>query len=229
MEESDVAADPTAPARNLPTRRAAARALWLAGAVVAFALMAAPARAADPADPDWPCQQRKIAAISAGQVWSGPPLDAVGDSWRDDPAVSGLARELAARRTDMEQAKKLIADFAASAGNARNERLSAVAAGVLSIINQDRASIIAGIERYAKRQRALAEKIERQTAELQAMPVDGSAAEQSQRADLQEVQDWDARIFQEREQSLIYVCDLPVQLERRAFALGRELSSHLER
>ena len=60
------------------------------------------------------------------------------------------------------------------------------------------------------------------------LPVDGTEAEQSERADLQEILDWDTRIFQEREHSLTYVCDLPVQIERRAFALGREIQRHLD-
>lgn len=195
--------------------------------VAALALPALPATAADPADADWPCQQRKVAAISPGQIWSGPSLEAIGESWRDDPIVSDLAHRLAARRTEIEEAKTLIAGFAAAAGENRNQKLAALAAGVLSVINGDRASLIAGIERYAKRQHQLAEKIERQTAELETLPEDGSEAEQSQRADLLEVQAWDTRIFQEREKSLTYVCELPVQLERRAFALGREMQTHL--
>jgi len=195
--------------------------------LASLALPALPTSAADPADPDWPCQQRKVASISPGQVWSGPPLEAIGDAWRDDPIVSELARRLAARRTELDEAKTLIAGFVAASGADRNEKLAALAAGVLSVINGDRASLIAGIERYARRQQQLAEKIERQTAELAALPEGGSEAEQSQRADLLEIQAWDSRIFQERERSLTYVCELPVQLERRAFALGREMQTHL--
>jgi hypothetical protein len=183
--------------------------------------------AADPTDENWPCVQRKVPQISAGQIWSGPSLDEVGRTWLDDPTVSDLARHIAARRTEMPEAQTLIGQFADGAGAGRNHRLTLLAAGVLSLINRERASIIAGIERYATRQKALAAKIEQQTAELQAMPVNGTETEQSQRADLQEIQDWDTRIFQEREHSLTYVCDLPVQLERRAFALGREIQQHL--
>lgn len=183
--------------------------------------------AADPADPDWPCPQRKTPQISAAQVWPGPPLDGIGTSWRDDPEVAELAGRLAARRTTLEEAKPLIADFAQRAGAQKDEKLTAVAAGVLQLLNNERASLMAGIERYTKRQRALAEKIERQTAELAALPEDGTEAEQSDRADLLEILTWDSRIFQERQQSLTYVCELPVQIERRAFELGRELGHHL--
>jgi hypothetical protein len=212
----------SAPRRTRFLRRIAAA----AGVVVLCGWATGP-HAADPADPDWPCQQRKVAAISAGQVWSGPPLEGVGESWREDPLVADLARRLAERRIDLEQAKSLVSDFAANSGPDRAERLTRLAAGMLTIINRDRASIIAGIERYAKRQRALAARIEQQSAELLAMPTE-TEDDRSRRADLQEVQDWDERIFQEREHSLTYVCELPVELERRAFALGREIARYLE-
>lgn len=208
--------------------------LILPGAALAVVLMtatlslASPAQAADPLDEGWPCQQRKVPTISAGQIWSGPPLEEAGTAWQSDHTVSDLARKVSARRTEMAEAESLIAAFADAAGADKNQRLTALAAGVLALINDERASIVSGIGRYTNRQRNLAEKIERQTAELAALPTDGTEAQQSQRADLQEIQDWDTRIFQEREHSLTYVCDLPVQLERRAFALGRVIQGHLD-
>jgi hypothetical protein len=208
--------------------RLMSRGAALAALMTATLSLASIAQAADPTDEGWPCQQRKVPTISAGQIWSGPPLDDVGTAWQREPEISELARKVAARRTSTDEAATLIDAFAGTAAADKNRRLTVLAAGVLSIINRERASIISGIERYTKRQRGLAEKIERQTAELDALPVDGTEAEQSQRADLQEIQDWDTRIFQEREHSLTYVCDLPVQLERRAFALGREIQGHLE-
>ena len=39
--------------------------------------------------------------------------------------------------------------------------------------------------------------------------------------------DWSTRIFQDRQQSLTYVCETPVILEQRAFALGRAIAAHL--
>lgn len=212
-------------------KRRPTQAAHLLGAMLASAIalqLAGPAAfAADPADPNWPCPQRKTPRISAVQVWSGPSLDEVGTSWRDDPEVAELASRLAARRTTLEEAKPLIAEFAQRAGAEKDKKLTAVAAGVLQLLNSERASIMSGIERYAKRQRSLAEKIEKETAELNTLPENGTEAEQSERADLLEILAWDSRIFQERQQALTYVCELPVQIERRAFELGRELGRHL--
>ena len=39
---------------------------------------------------------------------------------------------------------------------------------------------------------------------------------------------WDTRIYKDRQQSLTYVCETPVLLERRAFWLARTIASHLD-
>jgi hypothetical protein len=205
-----------------------ARVLANVPAAAILFLSAAVAGAASPTDPDWPCIQPKVAQISAGQVWSGPPIEEIGESWREDAATSELAAKLAARRTTMEEAKSLISDFAAAEGGDKSRRLTALFTGTLSLINSERASIIAGIGRYAKRQRALSQKIEDDMAELAQLPQDDSPDSVSQREDLQEVQAWDIRIFQERQRALTYVCEQPVVLEKRAFAIGREIMAHLK-
>jgi hypothetical protein len=185
-------------------------------------------RAASPTDPDWPCIQPKVPQISAGQVWDGPPIDTIGETWRDNSTIADLAEKLASRRTTLDEAKTLIADFAARNQENSAPKLTALFAGTLSLINSERGSIIAGIGRYAKRQKALSKKIEDDMAELNKLPQDDSPDSVSQRADMQEVQAWDVRIFQEREKSLRYVCEQPVVLEQRAFAIGREILSRLK-
>jgi hypothetical protein len=198
--------------------------------IAGLSILAAPAATAAGNDPDWPCVQRKVTEISAGQVWNGPPLDGIGDSWRDDDVVAELARTIASRRTDMAEAKERIAAFASAAGAEKNRRLTLLFAGVLATINDERSSIIAGIGRYARRQQGLARKISAQSEELDKLPKDNATDEQiDRREELLEMQAWDSRIFRERERSLQYVCELPVLLDQRAFALGREVSAELDK
>ena len=186
-------------------------------------------RAAAGEDPDWPCVQRKVAEISAAQVWSGPPLDA-DDAWRNDSALAELAGTIASRRTDLADARRKIEEFVAAAGADRNPRLTLLFAGVLASINAERRSIMAGIARYAHRQHALAEKIAGESAELDRLPAQGGTADESaRRQELLEAQEWDTRIFREREGSLRYVCELPTLLEQRAFALGKEIVAQLQK
>ncbi|MFM9842147.1 MAG: hypothetical protein ACKVOI_04165 [Dongiaceae bacterium] len=200
----------------------------LAVCAVLPALIAGPSRAASSTDPDWPCIQPKVPQIAAGQVWSGPPVEEIGKSWRKDRAISELAQKLAERRTSLAEAKTLIGNFAASLQGDKSQPLTALFARTLTLINSERASIIAGIGRYAKRQRALSKKIEDEMAELNQLPQDESEDSVSQRQDLLDVQAWDVRIFQEREKALRYVCEQPVLLEQRAFAIGREIQAHLK-
>ena len=46
---------------------------------------AAAAFAADPRYPDWPCNQIKVPELSVAAIWTGPPIDDVGDTWENDP------------------------------------------------------------------------------------------------------------------------------------------------
>jgi len=167
--------------------------------------------------------------ISPGQVWNGPPFQSVDDSWRNDDALADLARKLASRRTELTEATTLIAAFAGKTGPDKNGKLTMLFAGVLETINQDRGSILNGIGRYAHRQKSLAEKIETQSAELDSLPVSGTADQKARRDELDEMQTWDTRIFQERERSLRYVCELPVLLEQRAYAIGKEIAAYLDK
>ena len=202
-------------------------ALLLATTLVAGAI--APVAAAGE-DPDWPCIQRKVSEISAAQVWSGPPLDATADAWRDDSALAELAAAIASRRTEMADAKGKIAEFAAATGADGNRRLTLLFAGVLATINAERSSIMAGIGRYAHRQHDLAEKIAGEAAELDRLPAEGGTEDEiARREELSDAQTWDTRIFRERERSLRYVCELPTLLEQRAFALGKEILTQLKK
>jgi hypothetical protein len=202
----------------------------LAGIAALGILRAGSGVAADAQDPDWPCIQRKVSEISPAQVWNGPPLGADEDAWRNDDALAGLAATIASRRTDLADAKTQITDFAGSAGTDRNRRLTLLFAGVLASINAERSSIMVGIGRYARRQHALAEKISGEAAALDQLPAQGGTQDEiAHREELSEAQEWDTRIFRERERSLRYVCELPTVLEQRAFALGKEIAAQLKK
>jgi hypothetical protein len=184
-------------------------------------LLPASARAAASDDPDWPCIQRLVPRISAAQVWAGPEPEAA--MWQGDIEVSRLAARLAARRTPLNETEKLVEDFAeAQAKDAVNAKLTALFGRTLQVINQDRASIVAGIKRFAKRQRQLAERIRETRAKLK--DDSGEASDD----DLRELLTWDLRIFDEREKSMTYLCEQPVLLEQRAFALGRTIYFFVE-
>lgn len=174
-------------------------------------------------DPDWPCVQRLVPEIAAGMIWAGPPLDAVDPA--PAPMIDQLAAELAARRVPVAEAEVQVDAFAdALASEQKEEQLTKLFARTLEIINRDRISIIQGIKKYARGERALAQAIADKNARLAALPTDQIA----ERETLMAERDWDLRIYDDRQSALSYLCEQPVLLEQRAFALARAIAAHLE-
>lgn len=194
---------------------------------VAYLLPAATPLAAGN-DPDWPCIQRLVPRISAAQVWSGPLPEA--EMWAGNIDISRLASKIAVRRTPINDAEKLVERFAdkqlADMETAdANRALTGLMGRSLEIINSNRASLIAGIKRFARRQAQLAERIRANRVKAQGT---GGEAEIEAGVTLNDALVWDLRIFDEREKSLTYLCEQPVLLEQRAFALGRSIGYFLE-
>ena len=196
--------------------------------VLAFGLLLGPAQAKAADEADWPCIQRKVPQVSAGMVWAGPAVEDLEEDWRADQEVAFLARRISARSLPIEEAQRLIDSYAATLKDQKNRKLTLLFAATLATINGDRGSIIEGIGRYTRRQQSLAERIQKQTSELNRLPVNGGAEDQARRRELEERLTWDTRIFEERERSLAYVCEQPVILEQRLFALSREIMKHLD-
>lgn len=198
--------------------------------LAALSLLAAPALAQPKGDPDWPCVQRKVSTLSPGSVWTGPDIAEAG-SWGDDFEAAALAQKVASRRTALTEVDPLLDDFAAKAGPEKDKRLTRVYAGVFEILNGERNKVIAGIGRYAQGQRKLAERI-RDEADKISATKDGPSAQDARdipkdASELDTKFTWDRRIFQERSQSLTYVCEVPTLLEQRLGEIARRIQARL--
>jgi len=135
-------------------------------AALAFLVVAtAPALAQTQQDQDWPCIQRKMPTISAGAVWNGPALPP-GSDWDKDFDTAALAQTLASRRTSLDEADALLDAFATKAGPEKDRRLTNVFAGVLELVNTERSRILDGIDRYARGQQRLADRIREEAGKL---------------------------------------------------------------
>ncbi len=212
-----------------PVRMALAFTVAVAGVAVEPA--AAQQQRGGGRDPEWPCVQVLVPTIAAAMIWPEPPIAPGTTGWRDDPVVRDLAADLAARRTPVEEVEQRTEEFAASLDpEVKDERLTLLFAGALETINRDRASIIAGIKRFARQQRALGEQIRQANATLRRLAAateNDSERQRVRRRELEEQRDWSVRIFDEREGSLTYLCEQPVVLEQRAFALARAIAAQL--
>jgi hypothetical protein len=175
---------------------------------------------------DWPCVQREVPEISAGVVWSGGAIDPEDRSWSTDEKIAPKVAEVSSRRKTVEEAIAAIDQFAASLTEDRNRLLTGLFIGVLQNVNAERTKVMGGIKRYARKQAALANRIKErsiQRAELSRKDVP-SEDEKRKLADLDEQITWDTRIYDDREQSLRYVCETPVLMEQRLFQIGRHIS-----
>ena len=193
--------------------------------LVGIGLLVAPVLdAAETADPDWPCVQRLLPEVAGGMIWPGPPLDETQPATTDN-ALEALAVELAARRVPIEEAEHQVEAFATTLGAGdKAKQLTHLFKTTLDIINRDRASIINGIKKFSRGQRTLADKITAKNQEIES--IDKSEILKRDTATAE--RDWDIRIFEDRRQSLTYLCEQPVLLEQRAFALARAIAGHLE-
>lgn len=180
-------------------------------------------------DPDWPCVQRKVPSLSAGQMWDGPDVGQL-TGWDDDPQIKSLIPRLASRRTRPEDIGKLIEGFAEPLPkDQRDAKLTLLFAGTLDAINRDRAVVMAGIERFERRQKELAKQIENEDRELSDLrkAARADASLQSKVNDADERNRWDVRVFTERQAAVTYACEVPQLIEQRAFDVAREIRGRM--
>ncbi|WP_283179695.1 hypothetical protein [Gemmobacter sp. 24YEA27] len=193
--------------------------------LVLIALLPGSALAAGEADPDWPCIQRRQPQLSLGQVWAGPQPDDAITALAAEPEIQRVASVLALRRTSPEEAAALVETFVA--GGSDPARLTALYLATFNHIQRTRDRVMAGITRYAHKQAGLDEQIKARRHEFEQLSAADSPDFDAIDKAEQDI-DWSTRIFQDRQRALTYVCETPVILEQRAFAIGRLISGKLQ-
>jgi hypothetical protein len=192
-------------------------------------LVARPALGAEASNPDWPCVQRKVAVLTSAQFWDGPQVEGL-SHWHDNPSVTQLIPKLSSRRVAIEDATSAIERFASEQPpDKRDTALTLLFAGLLQTMNEERSIVMSGIERFQQRQRGRAHEIERQGTEIERLKQ-RAASDEGARGELSLAEDkykWDVRVFTERQQSLPLACEIPVLIEQRLFALGREIRAQM--
>jgi hypothetical protein len=185
------------------------------------------ALAADPRFPDWPCSQVKVPEISVAAVWAGPAIDDVGNAWEEDAAIRDLVARLAARRTPLEDAQKAISDVITGTASERQKKAKLLFAGLFKTLNHERNDVMHGLERYFRKQREFSNQIRSTILQLRELQ-DGPNPDQSRVDELTNRVEWDTRIFDERRKTINFVCEVPVVIEQRLFALARAIQQSLE-
>jgi hypothetical protein len=184
-----------------------ARRVGLVCLIVAAAPALAQAAGRAPLDPDWPCQQPKVADYPLASVWDGPPIEAKPS---DDPAIRELAAQMSQRRVPMEYVRAAVARLASSSGPEAKEKIKQAFVVAFNELVRQRAEVIAGLDRVGRKQRETAERIR---AENDARGV-AAPAMATQDAALQKLQ-WDMRVYEDRRRTVSYVCEAPQAIEAR--------------
>lgn len=196
--------------------------------VAASALFATPALAVgDPNDPNWPCVQRKVPELTLGALWTGPQFEPGSSDWEADPQVVELVSYLQQRRVPIEEATKAITDFAEASGGDARARLTLLFAGLFERMNSERRDVVNGIVRFANKQRTFADQVRASTASLDALRNDPKADFSVVQAKTDEVL-MQTRVFEERQKAITFVCEVPVLIEQRLFALGKAVTAAME-
>ena len=177
-------------------------------------------------NPDWPCRQILVGRLSVAAVWAGPSIEGI--AWQNEEPIADIVAKLAARRTPIEDAERTIEDFARSQGAGKTKKLIAVFAGLFETLNDERTQVIEGLLRFGAKQKELADKIRAENALAREGPgKKPDTSEQDAKTVAQDLE-WDLRVFDERRQSLTYVCETPTLIEQRLFALAKVIQSNLE-
>jgi hypothetical protein len=195
-------------------------------AVAMAAWVTQPAFALDPRYPDWPCQQLKVPEISIASIWTGPSIEAIDKEKTADPKEAELISRLAARRTPIEDARKLIADYVIGTNEEKQQKAKTLFAALYSTLNAQRDQVMNGIERFSRKQKAVAEEIREKTRKMREMQ-DMPNPDQTQNDAFASQLLWQTRIFEDRRKSTSYVCDVPVLIEKRLFDLGSAIQNSL--
>lgn len=174
---------------------------------------------------DWPCIQVFVPEVSVAVHWPVEISETELASWRDDKDVARLARKLGDLESYTDELRAEVAAFTESLSEAaRLPALNSLAAGIVEVTNDRRSMFMKGIKRYTRQQSVIAKKIETMLNDVAAL--DGND-EADSRAEIEETLHWQERIYDQREKSIIALCDRPVELEERLSEVLRDVAQYL--
>ena len=171
--------------------------------------------------------QAKVPELSVVAMWGGPPLDDAAKAWENDPKIKDLVPRLAARRVPLADAEKSVAEFITGSAAEREQKAKLLFAGLFDRLNRERTEVMNGIERLNRRQQELADKLRSDIAELHKVQ-DAPTPDAAKLAEMSRQVEWSTRIFEDRRKSIRFVCEVPVLIEQRLFALGRAVQQAME-
>lgn len=207
-------------------------------AMATVALISAPSFAED-AKPEvkkdeWPCIYRKVPQLTAAMIWDGPEITDT-TSWHKDDAIRKLSQFVISRRVKSDEVDTAIKKYAAGLPeDQRDAKLTELFSAVLSRTNDDRKTVMSGIEKFHKRQVERSKEIEKEALEIQ--PEEQAAAEDpgsdvgvaGRASDAVEKYKWEIRTFQEKQANIPIACEIPQLIDERAGEIARAIRAEMK-
>jgi len=176
----------------------------------------------------WPCAQIFVPEVSASVLWAGPSMeDLQPQAWRSDKATASLVRGITSQAADPATVETLVSTYVKSlAGDQKDQKLTLAFFGVLAVLNLRRTKYMNGILRFSRQQSARAKVIDKGLAELLNLKAANGPDEKVN--DLENKLTWQQRMFDDRERSIQFLCEQPVNVEVVMADLARTLSYELD-
>ncbi|MBN9291835.1 MAG: hypothetical protein J0H36_12180 [Hyphomicrobium denitrificans] len=207
-------------------------------AMATVALISAPSFAED-AKPEvkkdeWPCIYRKVPQLTAAMIWDGPEITDT-TSWHKDDAIRKLSQFVISRRVKSDEVDTAIKKYAAGLPeDQRDAKLTELFSAVLTRTNEDRKTVMNGIEKFHKRQVERSKAIEKEALEIQ--PEEQAAAEDpgsdvgvaGRASDAVEKYKWEIRTFQEKQANIPIACEIPQLIDERAGEIARAIRAEMK-
>ena len=131
------------------------------------------------------------------------------------------------RRVPIEEVEKAISEFKAKQGADARAKLLEAFGAAFQDLTQQRSQILSGLDRFGRKQRALADRIRAENQVVQ-NSADENKNKDGQAGDdaVQRLQ-WDLRVYDDRRQTVSYVCESPALVEQRIGAVARAVQQAL--
>ena len=134
---------------------------------------------------------------------------------------------MTAQDANLEDMEERVATFSkAQARDQKNQRLALTFFGVLELFNKRRAKYMRGILKYSRQQLKRAEIINDGLDKLSKLKAENAPTEKF--VELENNLIWQQRMFDDRELSIRFLCEQPVDVEAALGDMARALSNELD-
>ena len=134
---------------------------------------------------------------------------------------------MAQRRVPIADVETAITDLKAKAGPDADTKLLRAFAAAFTDLSQQRSQIVSGLDRIGRKQKALADRIRTENEAVQRSSDQNQDGQTPPGADNQERLLWDLRVFDDRRQTITYVCEAPTLIEQRIGEIARAVQKAL--